>query len=38
MEKYEDLLTSSKRTIKKWELEFEKLEGRRPIKVIISFP
>jgi hypothetical protein len=34
MEKYEDLLTDSKRTINKWEHEFQKTNGRKPSKVL----
>ena len=34
MEKYDDLLTESKRTISKWEHEFQKNNGRKPSKVL----
>lgn len=33
MEKYEELLVESKRTINKWEHEFQKTNGRKPSKV-----
>jgi hypothetical protein len=33
MEKYDDLLNESKRTISKWEHEFQKTHGNRPSKV-----
>jgi len=36
MEKYEDLLVDSKRTISKWEYEFQKTNGRKPSKVQYS--
>ena len=34
MEKYDDLLIESKRTISKWEHEFQKNNGRKPSKVL----
>ena len=36
MEKYDDLLIESKRTISKWEHEFQKTHGTRPSKVKIG--